>query len=166
MNKIKLIALVFSAIILIAGCGSKKDTKTDNKTENQVAPVDTQNAAIGDWVVIRELSDPDKLNPIVSTSANADEIQTYIFETLLNQDRITYDLYPLLTDLPEVSPDNLSYTFKLKKDIKFSDGQPLTGEDIVFTLKAIKNPYVDDAPTRNYFEMIEKAEIVNGDPSS
>ncbi|HJY64658.1 MAG TPA: ABC transporter substrate-binding protein [Ignavibacteria bacterium] len=149
----------------MASCGKKQDTTTTDKMgENKVAAVDTTGAIVGDWVVIRELSDPDKLNPIVSTSANADEIQSYIFETLLNQDRITYELTPLLSELPETAPDNLSYIFKLRKNITFSDGKPFTGEDVVFTLKVIKNPYVDDAPTRSYFEMIDKAELVNNDP--
>ena len=172
MNKIKLSAL-FAVILAVSimtgsylsGCGSKDNKTTDKKTgDNDVSAVDTTNAAIGDWIVIRELSDPDKLNPIVSTTANADEIESYIFETLLNQDRITYDLYPLLADLPEVAPDNLTYTFKLKKNITFSDGKPLTGHDVIFTLKTIKNPYVDDAALRNYFEMVAKAELVDNDP--
>ncbi len=172
MNKLKLSALFAVIVVLILtgailnGCGGKDDKKTsDNKTgDNQVGAADTAGAINGDWVVIRELSDPDKLNPMVSTSANADEIESYIFETLLNQDKVTYDLYPLLSDLPEVSADNLHYTFKLKKNITFSDGKPFTGNDIIFSLKIVKNPLVDAAALRNYFEMVDRAELVDNDP--
>lgn len=169
MTKIKLTALfaVIFAMLTITGCGGKDDKKnTDIKNDgNKPQATDTAGAVTGDWVVIRELSDPEKMNPIVSNDASATEIQSYIFETLLNQNRETYELVPgLATGLPEISADNLTYTFKLNKDAKFSDGKPLTGEDVIFTLKVTKNPYVDDAALRNYYEMIEKAEIVNGDP--
>jgi peptide/nickel transport system substrate-binding protein len=169
MTKVKLtalIAVIFSLIIFNA-CGSKDDKKTtDKKTDGNVPQaIDTAGAIEGDWVVIRELSDPEKMNPIVSNDASATEICSYIFETLLNQSKENYELIPgLATGLPEISPDNLTYTFKLNKDAKFSDGKPLTGEDVIFTLKVTKNPYVDAAALRNYYEMVEKAELVNGDP--
>src|SRR4030095_10942459 len=100
MNKLKLSALfavmatILGASVMI-GCGGKDNKKTsDNKTgDNQVGATDTARAINGDWVVIRDVSDPDKLNPIVSTSANADEIESYIYETLLNQDKLTYELF-------------------------------------------------------------------------
>ncbi|PRR73785.1 ABC transporter substrate-binding protein [Clostridium thermopalmarium] len=38
-----------------------------------------------------------------------------------------------------ISDDGLKYTFKLRKDVKFSDGQPLTAEDVVFTYLTAKN---------------------------
>jgi peptide/nickel transport system substrate-binding protein len=169
MKKMKLSALlaVISALVAFNACGGKdnKNNTTDNNNEsNMPSAVDTAEAVTGDWVVIREMSDPEKMNPIVSNDATADEIQSYVFETLLNQDKVTYELIPYLADLPEVSPDNLIYTFKLNKEAKFSDGKPLTGEDVIFTLKVIKNPYVDDAALRNYFEMVDRAELVDGDP--
>ncbi len=170
MNKLKLTALlaVIFSLIIFNACGGKNDKKTTDKTNNdsnKPQAIDTTGAVEGDWVIIRELSDPEKLNPIVSNDASATEIQSYIFETLLNQSKETYDLIPgLATALPEVSADNLTYTFKLNPNAKFSDGKPLTGEDVIFTLKVIKNPFVDAAATRNYYEMVEKAEIVNGDP--
>jgi len=164
-DALKYFFVLIFIMILVAACGKKDDkTNVDQTGVNKVSAVDTSGAITGDWVVIRDLSDPDKLNPVVSTTANADEIESYIFESLLNQDRITYELYPSLADLPETAPDNLSYIFRLKKNVTFSDGKPLTGEDVIFTLKVIKNPFVDDAALRNYFDMISKAELVNGDP--
>jgi peptide/nickel transport system substrate-binding protein len=163
-------SLIFSVIALsiyFTACGKKGgDDKTDNKKldSSAVAPVDTAGAVSGDWVVIRELSDPEKMNPIVSNDASASEYDSYIFETLLGQDKVTYELIPGLAQLPEISPDFTTYTFHLAKNITFSDGKPLTGEDVIFTLKVIKIPFVDDAALRNYFDPVQKAELVNGDP--
>lgn len=124
---------------------------------------DTIGAVYGDQLVVREMSGPESLNPIVSNDATASEICSYIFETLLNQNKVSYELIPGLADLPEISNDNLEYTFKINKEAKFSDGMPLTASDVIFTLKTIKNPYVYDDALRNYFDFIEKAEMDNGD---
>ena len=170
MKKFKFTALlaVLTFSIVITGCGGKTtQQKTDgtNQTSNDVAAVDTASAVTGDWLIIREMSDPEKLNPIVSNDASASEICSYIYEALLSQDKVTYELVPSLAGMPEISPDNLSYTFTLNKNAKFSDGKPLTAADVVFTLKTIKNPFVDDAALRNYFDMVDRVEMVDNDPS-
>jgi len=167
MNKVKstalLAVLVFS--LIISGCGGKTtQQKTDNNNQsNDIPAVDTNGAATGDWLIIREMSDPEKLNPIVSNDASASEIDSYIYEALLGQDKVTYELIPALAGLPEISPDNLTYTFTLNKDAKFSDGKPITAADVIFTLKFIKNPFVDDAALRNYFDMVDRVEMVDND---
>jgi peptide/nickel transport system substrate-binding protein len=163
------ILFIIAISMFFAACGKKgPDQKTDNKTqdENTVASLDTAGAVTGDWLIIREMADPEKLNPIVSNDASADETDSYMFEALSDQDPISYELIPKLADKPEVSPDFLTYTYKLRPNVTFSDGVPLTGEDVIFTIKAIKNPYADDAPLRNYFESVKSVELVNGDKST
>lgn len=159
-----LLAVVFSALLMV-GCGGKTTQQNNNNTSsNDLQKVDTASAVSGDWLIIREMSDPEKLNPIVSNDATASEICSYIFEFLLTQNKETYELEPGLAALPEVSPDNLTYTFTINKNAKFSDGHPVTAADVIFTLKTTKNPMVDDAALRNYFETIDKAEMVDNDP--
>src|SRR5258705_7943241 len=92
LSRFAVICGIFALALNFSSCGKKGDDKTDKQLDvNNVASVDTTGAAIGDWVVIRELSDPEKMNPIVSTDASADEYESYIFETLLGQDKVTYD---------------------------------------------------------------------------
>jgi peptide/nickel transport system substrate-binding protein len=118
----------------------------------------------GDWVVHQELADAEKLNPIVSNDATATEIASYIFERLIEIDRATYEITPSIAkSLPEVSEDHLVYTFDIKDNVKFSDGKPLTAEDILFTMKVVMNPFTDAQPTRNYFTDLEDAGLVDGD---
>jgi peptide/nickel transport system substrate-binding protein len=87
-----------------------------------------------------------------------------IFEPLNDMNYENYEQIPKLASLPEISPDLLSYTYHLNKNAKFSDNHPLTGEDVIFTMKAIKNPYADDAALRNYYERVDRVELVNNDP--
>lgn len=144
MYKLKLTAL-FAVIIIslvITGCVEKRTQLNVNNQQqqqsNDIKMVDTAGAVTGDWLIIREMSDPEKLNPIVSNDASASEITSYMFEFLLQQNKETYELEPSLADLPEVSADNKSYIFSINKNAKFSDGKPVTAADVIFTLKLIK----------------------------
>lgn len=108
----------------------------------------------GDWIVIHELSDSEGLNPYTTNDASSRDIYVKIFESMLDLDWKTAELQPhLVTEMPVVSEDHLSFTFKLRKDVIFSDGHPLTAKDVVFSTKAVKNPLVVDAAAlRNYYE--------------
>lgn len=163
----RFLILVISIFIMIS-CGRKKPQVNTGNTGSEipiteVIPADTVSAETGDWIIKQEMSDAEKLNPTVTNDATAQGIYIYIFESLLDVDRITYELKPRLAkSLPEISEDHLAYTFEIKDNIKFSDGKPLTGEDIIFTLKTIKNPFTDAQALRNYFVDVKSAELVDG----
>lgn len=129
--------------MFLIGCGSNDEGYT----------LETGEAVNGEWVVVHDLSDPEGINPIVVNDASASAIFNRIYEQILTQDFVTTELKPNLVEaLPILSEDHLSYTFTLKKGIKFSDGKPLTTKDVVFSFKAVKNPLIiDGAALRNYF---------------
>lgn len=58
------------------------------------------------------------------------------------------------------SPDPQTYIFKLRPDLKFSDGSPLTADDVVFTYESVINPDFN-APDRALYTPIEKVEAVD-----
>ncbi|MEP7146096.1 MAG: ABC transporter substrate-binding protein [bacterium] len=165
----KNLLFIFAMIVLVmySSCGRKKETTQGNTNSTfpitQVSPPDLTNAENGDWLIRMVLSDAEKLNPIVTNDATASGIYIYMFENLLELDRITYELTPLVAkSLPVVSNDHLTYTFDLKENVTFSDGVPLTGEDIIFTVKVIKNPFTDAQALRNYFDDVKSVELVDG----
>ena len=103
-------------------------------------------------------TDPDSLNPLVSNSAYSSAVAGYIFEQLFELDNETLQPKPKLAKRWEISPDHLQYTFYLRDDVKWQDGQPFTADDVVFTYEKIQDPKVDAAPLRNYFRDVLKAE--------
>ena len=166
-NPIISFCLILSSFLFLSsltGCGQKEKITEQNNTDTTVAAVDTNGAVNGDWLIIREIADAEGLNPVTTNDASGMEIDTYIFETLNNIDPVTFEPIPYLASLPDVSDDHLSYTYHLKKNVTFSDGKPVTGEDVIFSMKATKNPLVDDAALRNYYESVKSVELVNGDP--
>lgn len=161
------IAMMMLLVLGVSSCGRKKDTTESNTQASmqitQLGPVDTAGVTEGDWIVKQEMSDAEKLNPVVTNDATASGISLYIFENLLEVDRVTYEQIPLLAkSLPVISDDHLSYTFELRDNVKFSDGAPFSGEDIIFTVKVIKNPFTDAQALRNYFLDVKSVELVDG----
>ncbi|MDJ0714776.1 MAG: ABC transporter substrate-binding protein [Prochloraceae cyanobacterium] len=61
----------------------------------------------------------------------------YIYTGLLEQNRFTLELEPALAESWSVSPDKRRITFTLRENLKWSDGEPLTVDDVIFTYRDI-----------------------------
>lgn len=122
----------------------------------------TSTPVTGDWLIAHILSDPEQLNPLTSNDATASSLLGYIFESLLRRDPRSLELKPhLAVARPEISEDKLEYTFKIRQDVHFQDGRPLTGEDVLFSIKAIKCPLVNAPFQRVYYESIVDAQLLD-----
>jgi ABC-type transport system substrate-binding protein len=150
MNRV----LRFSSFALLAvaliGCSKKSMTLS---TSNRV--------------VEHILSDVENINPYNSSDANATYVQDQIFGRLLacNRETLLYDVPWLADSLPEESADHMRFDFRIRKGVKFADGKEMTGEDVIFSLKALKNPLnMLSGQKRTYVDAIHSCELVNGDP--
>ena len=117
----------------------------------------------GDWLIWASRVEPKTLNPI---SAENDVYSRWItrlniFEPLLVYDFDTMKLKSWLTESYEISSDGLEITFQLRDDIHFSDGVPVTADDVIFTYQTIINPAIDAANIANLYVDVERAVKVN-----
>ncbi len=150
------------ALLLLLGCGDKTEVKVSDTAQTQDIK-DAAKPVTGDWLVTHALSDPEQLNPLTSSDATASEIIAYIFQSLLTRDPRSLELKPLVSESrPIISEDKRVYTFKLRHDVRFQDGQPLTGEDVLFSVKAIKCPLVNAPFLQVYFNSIIDAQLIDG----
>ncbi len=106
-------------------------------------------------------AEPGILNPILATDAYAGEVDSYIYETLIDLDNETLKYKPLLAEGWTISPDHLQYTFRLRKDVKWQDGVPFTADDVVYSYNVIQNPKVDAAVPRTSFRDVKKVEVLD-----
>ncbi len=158
-------------LLTLGACSppAKKQAAQDNNRNAVVANSEhkadnTAPRQTGDWLVSHLLSDPEQLNPLTSNDATASAVLSHIFESLLDRDPEKLTLRPLLSSgLPAISEDKLNYTFTLRKGAKFSDGTPVTVDDVLFSIKAIKCEYVNAPFTRVYYASITNAEKVGPD---
>jgi peptide/nickel transport system substrate-binding protein len=150
------------ALSIVLGCGGRERSGTDHAVGGQVAGETSTTPTTGDWLVTHNLSDPEQLNPLTSNDAAASEILAYILQSLLTRDPRTLELKPLIAvSRPVVSKDKLIYTFKIRHDVHFQDGRPLTGEDVLFSIKAIKCPLVNAPFLRVYFDSVVDAQLLD-----
>ncbi len=72
------------------------------------------------------------------------------------------DLVPGIAESYTVSADGLTYTFTLRKGVKFHDGTTLTPEDVKFSLERAINPATKN-PLLSFIRTIDKVEILDAD---
>ena len=121
----------------------------------------SKDRVFGDWLVVQLGAEPSTLNPITSTDAYSGTIDGNIYESLLKRDEKSLENVPVLAEKWEISSNHLVYTFHLKKDIKWSDGYPFTTKDILYSFNRIRDPKVDAAHLRSYYQDIEKVEALD-----
>lgn len=81
-------------------------------------------------------------NPYLISNGWDENVTAVIFGNLVGLDRQGKPV-PDQAESWTVSPDGLVYTFKLAKNLKFSDGSPLTASDVAFTLTFLNDPAYD-----------------------
>jgi peptide/nickel transport system substrate-binding protein len=79
------------------------------------------------------LGEPKSFNPIVASEMSTVEYTQRMFEGLTRSNAFTGELEPGIAESWSVADDGVTWTFKLRKDVVFNDGTPLTADDVVFT---------------------------------
>jgi len=117
----------------------------------------------GDWLIWSLDAEPATLNTIHASSGTYTNyiVRGNIFESLLEYDPDKFKLRPLLAESYEVSDDGLEISFRIRDDVHFSDGHPITADDIIFTYETIVNPKVDAANLANYYQDIDRVIKIN-----
>ncbi len=79
-------------------------------------------------------NDVDTLNPVVGVEVPDYEVWNMMYATLTDKDADDFHTIPGLAESWEGSDDGLTYTYTLREGLKWSDGQPLTAEDVAYTV--------------------------------
>lgn len=86
-------------------------------------------------IVTSELSDPKTFNTVMSQEANA--ALNLMYEGLVSQNGLTGELEPGIAESWEISDDQQRIVFTLRPDLQWSDGEPLTVDDVVFSFNEV-----------------------------
>lgn len=126
-----LFTLAIAAIVAV-GCGGDSDNGGDGGSDKPAAD-QTLTMNIG--------ADPEGFDPATASYLDTFNVLTALFAGLYRLTGDDSELTPWLAEeLPEISDDGLTYTVKLREDAKWSDGQPLTAEDVVFGVRRSLDP--------------------------
>ncbi|WP_294174845.1 ABC transporter substrate-binding protein [uncultured Clostridium sp.] len=137
LKKFKLTAALISLLILV-GCGS--NTK-DNLNEK---------------VLVYGSHNYTSINPALYEHG---EINLLLFNGLTAHDE-NDNIVPCLAESWEYDNENLTYTFNLRKDVKWHDGEQFTADDVKFTFDTIGNPDNNSEIKTNY-EDIKEIQVID-----
>ncbi len=85
-----------------------------------------------------------KLTPLIASDAGAFEVWGYVMDTLVARDPDTLDWKPSLAESWKISDDSLTIDFKLRRGITFSDGSPMTADDVKYTFDQMCDERIED----------------------
>ena len=152
--------------LTIYSCNSETSEK-----QKSVIPKKTKISKSGK-VVVHELSDPDKLNPINSQGAGATYIEHNIFMYLLDVDKEKLEIVPWLAKsrpiITEINEGEFKGGLKIDYEIKdgavWDNGTPITAHDVIFSIKCILNPHVDAEHQKTYVDFLKDVKIDKKNP--
>jgi peptide/nickel transport system substrate-binding protein len=121
-------------------------------------------------LIVHELSDPDKLNPLTSQGAGSSYIEHCVFMYLLDVDKEKLEVIPWLAkERPTITaltegPYKLRIEYEIRPEAVWDNGSPVTAYDVDFSFKATKNPLVDAEHQRPYIDFVAHIEIDANNP--
>lgn len=102
----------------------------------------------GGSLVVGLRAEPKTLNPVTAEDAVSREVIGGLMADLVHINRATQQSEPALAKSWKVSADGLNYTLKLRRGIRFSDGQPFDADDVVFSFAVYTDEKID-SPQRD-----------------
>ena len=157
-KNIKKYLAAFAALsLLLTACGRAKDAKSDSSADTTQAGETKTGSGTGEKVLkFGQANAGTGLDMQKSTSSGAASIADEVTESLLRFNDKNEEEVVLLTDFPKVSDDGLTYSFELKKGVKFTNGVELTTKDVQYTFERMFTPETG-AKSTTYFDMIKGA---------
>lgn len=113
----------------------------------------------GGTAVIGHLTDFQSFNPVTNTGILTDEVIKQMLFTPLVQYDEELNVVPHLAESWELTES--SVTFRLRSDVAWHDGQPVTAEDVKFTFDLGKNPETASLLASAYMNLVESATVVD-----
>src|SRR2546428_4867363 len=122
----------------------------------ELARVEGLTGRYGGHIVVGQRSEPKTLNPVTATDAVSREVFERLHADLIGINRATQKTEPALAKSWKMSPDGRTFTLKLRKGIRFSDGHPFDADDVVFSFTV----YLDEAVSSPQRDLL----LIDGKP--
>ncbi|OIP67366.1 MAG: peptide ABC transporter substrate-binding protein [Oscillatoriales cyanobacterium CG2_30_40_61] len=158
MNFYKFSLLISLISLTLTSCGSSQNSTSTNTTNSNQQPAE-KTLKLLYWQA------PTILNPHLSTGFKDSEASRITLEPLASFNN-QLELVPFLAaEIPTlenggIAKDGKSVTWKLKKNINWSDGKPFSADDVIFTHQFISNPQVGTTTSGTY-EIIKDIEKID-----
>jgi peptide/nickel transport system substrate-binding protein len=160
-----ILPLVVVANLLLAACGPSAAPPSSQPVEATPTPAEQSARGTGGTLRLLYWQAPTILNPHLAQGAKDWAACRVTYEPLASYDK-DGNLIPFLAaEIPslengDVARDGESVTWKLKKGVKWSDGEPFTADDVLFTYEFISDPATRATTTSNY-SAVKSVEVID-----
>ncbi len=140
--------------------GDSKETEGSAETGSEGESASGQAGDMyGGSIVVGVQQDIDSLDPHKATAAGTKEIIFNIFEGLVKPDENGNLINAVASDYT-ISEDGLTYTFTLRENVKFHNGNVVTAEDVKYSLERVSG-LLDGTPLISTLKTIESVDIID-----
>ncbi|MHA7582006.1 staphylopine-dependent metal ABC transporter substrate-binding lipoprotein [Paenibacillus vandeheii] len=124
-SSFRFILLLLSVITVLGGCGQKEGANTQTESANREVKAE---------LIYASAKDINDMNPHLYTGSMP--AQGMVYESLVEN---TVDgIKPLLAESWDIAEDGKTYTFHLRQDVKFHDGEPFNAEAVKQNIDAVQ----------------------------
>ena len=136
LRLVRIVLVLAGAISVIAAAHSQQAAPREDLLALSGEP-----GRAGGRLVVSLRAEPKTLNPVLALDAPSREVISAMQADLVHINRATQLTEPALAKSWDVSSDGLEYTLRLRQGLRFSDGQPVDADDVVFTFRV----YLDES---------------------
>ncbi len=141
MKKKSWLALILAMILILSACGNSANKGEEVEEEKEPATEEKKETTGDDknemtFVLSNE---PDGIDPGITSNSFASVFLVNCFEGLVNYSR-NNEIIPGVAESWDISEDGKTYTFHLRKGLKWSDGSDLTSEDFKYSMMRVLDP--------------------------
>lgn len=121
----------------------------------------TDAASEGGQLIWADVSDIDSTNGVLGNDSPTNYVMGFIYEALVGVDPFDGTIVPGLADSYEIAEDGVTYTFTLNANAMWHDGNPLTAQDVAFSVDAYLDPATGSAYTTSIALGLKEYEVVD-----
>ncbi len=141
------------AVLVLAGCGGGGDGGLTRVEQGNLDGV----FHFGNGV------EPEGLDPHIATGVSEDKIISALFEGLVNKNPETLEIEPGVAESWDISEDGTLYTFHIRENARWSNGDPLTAVDVHWSWQRILNPNLGAQYNYHLFSVVNAEEYSLGE---
>src|SRR5699024_70836 len=156
MKFFNLLIVLFTLVLVLAACGGASDGNAGSGDGGKESTGEPQKG--GDFV-ISSTANPTMFNEFFATDSPSNTLAKFMYDSLIKIDENLEPSPSLATDW-EYSEEEKAYTFNLRDDVKWHDGEPFTAEDVKFSYTiALDDDYT--GPRHSFFSPIDSIEVID-----
>ncbi|ALV23026.1 MULTISPECIES: peptide ABC transporter substrate-binding protein [Carnobacterium] len=157
---LSLLGITATSALVLAACGGSGNSGGDSASST------ASDAGLDKEQVLNliESGEIPTMDSVLNTDVVGGNVMNNVFEGLYRQGLDGKLVLGMAEAEPETSEDKLTYTFKIREDANWSNGDPVTANDFVYAWQRLADP--DEAASYNYMiqDIVENAtEIINGE---